>query len=80
MGFRALLDTNVDVGGTKASRRTFRFPDEVEILTAGSFGEKSSFFGKIEIEDGEVDATPWIRFERIFGTPHPPLAKRNPPL
>ncbi|MBI2997096.1 MAG: hypothetical protein HYY46_01350 [Deltaproteobacteria bacterium] len=68
VGFRAIIDANIDTGGTGAARSTFKFPEEVEILTAGSFGDSASFFGEIEIEGGEVGTEPWVRFERIFGT------------
>ncbi|MFQ5684824.1 MAG: hypothetical protein ACE5HC_16345 [Candidatus Binatia bacterium] len=68
IGFRVLMDTNVDVGGTKAARSTFQFPDEVEILTAGSLGDNASFHTEIEFEGGETATVPWLRFERIFGT------------
>ena len=65
---RAIIDAEIDTGGTSGARSTFRFPDELEILTAGSFGDNASFFAEIEIEDGAVEAAPWLRFERIFGT------------
>ncbi|MFQ5852639.1 MAG: hypothetical protein ACE5JU_18935 [Candidatus Binatia bacterium] len=68
IGFRALLDTEIDTGGTGTARSTFKFPDEVEILTAGSFGDHASFHTEIEFEGGETDTVPWIRFERLFGT------------
>lgn len=70
VGFRALLDTNINTGAaTKGARSTFKFADEVEILTAGSFGDNASFHAEIEIEDGAIETEPWIRFERIFGSP-----------
>ncbi len=68
VGFRVLLDAEIDVGGESGARSTFKFPDEVEILTAGSFGDNASFHAEMEFEDGETSTVPWIRFEKIFGT------------
>jgi hypothetical protein len=63
-------EVDVDAGGTKDSRTSFLFPEELSILSAGTFGEDFSFFAELEFEEeeDETDTTfsAWLMWEDLF--------------
>jgi hypothetical protein len=71
LSIRAILDYNIDAGGTKETSNQFEMPHEIELLMGGTFGENISFLGEVEWEDeGEVETAieAWIMFEDLLGT------------
>lgn len=65
---RILNDFTADTGGTAASRTTFDYPHELEIYSAGTFGDNLSFFSETEFEGGEVEIAGTLGFHDLFGS------------
>ncbi len=71
----------MDLGGTKAARSQFVFPNELKLLGAGRFGDNISFFTEIGYSQGEsgghghggpeggvaTSMEGWMQFEDLFG-------------
>jgi hypothetical protein len=62
-------EVDVDVGGN--SRTNFVLPEELAILSMGSFGENFSFFAELEFEeeegeDLETAIAAWLMWEDLF--------------
>ncbi len=54
IALRFIGDAVIDTGGTQQSRTNFELPEEIKILSAGSFGENMSFFVEFGFREGEV--------------------------
>lgn len=52
----------------KDSKVDFEFQDEVAILSAGTFGDKVSFFVEIGFEEDEAEAEAWLMYQSLFGS------------
>lgn len=63
--------TDVVVNPSTAAKVNFIFPNEFEILAAGTAGDHISYLGELEITSGDrVDlARAFIQFDQIFGSP-----------
>jgi len=64
---RALSDYNIDIGGTRASRSTFDFPNEVDVLAAGTLGGRISFFTEVEWKEEDLVPEARLQFHDLFG-------------
>lgn len=80
IAFIITSDYKVDIGGTKDARSEFVFPSGIEILGAGSIGDRMSLFVELGFSKGEgahhgdepsegteTDAEGWFQFEDVFG-------------
>ena len=70
VSFRFIGEMTADIGDQSDksdSRWKIEFPHELEILTAGSFGDDFSFFGEIEWEhEDEFAYEAWLMWEDIL--------------